>query len=98
MTYEIKVSTFAKTDRQDIVRYLEQYSVNAPNRFKQELKKYIRIVCENPYIFSENYVNPNYRSVVIYGSYVMFYTVDETAKMIFVYRILHGSQNIEQIL
>jgi len=98
MEYKIRISTFAKMDKKDIIQYLEQYSVNAPSRFEQELKKYIGIICENPYIFSEHYVNPNYRSVVVYGSYIMFYTVDELSNIVFIYRILHGSQNIDKIL
>ena len=96
--FAVKMSTFSKTDRQNISQYLAQYSASAPNRFKQELERYIGIIGETPLIFSTYNADPRYRHVVIYGSYVMFYTVDETAKTVFVYRVLHGSQNIENIL
>jgi plasmid stabilization system protein ParE len=98
MAYTVKTSIFAKSDRQSIVKYLSQYSVNAPFRFKQELKKYIEIVSKSPLIFSVSDVAPKYRHVGIFGSYVMFYAVDETSKTVFIYRILHGSQDIEHIL
>jgi plasmid stabilization system protein ParE len=98
MNYTDKVSTFAKSDRQEIVKYLSQYSIRAPLRFKQELKKYIEIVWQSPLIFSKFEFIPEYRHVVIFGSYVLFYTVDETSKTVFIYRILHGSQDIEHIL
>jgi plasmid stabilization system protein ParE len=98
MIFSVKVSIFAKADRQNIVKYLSQYSTSAPHKFKQELKKYIDIVGQSPHMFSTVESNPNYRHVVIFGSYVMFYAVDETNKTVLIYRILHGSQDIELIL
>ena len=98
MAYKIKPSLFAKEDRKDIAKHLSQYSVNAPIKFKNELKRYIGIVAQMPEIFSKYYANPEYRHVVVYGSYVMFYTVDEIEKIVYICRILHGSQDIESIL
>jgi len=98
MTYRISVSTFAKSDRKGINKYLAQFSVSAPVKFKSELKRYIGIIGETPEIFSEHYANPKYRHVVVYGSYVMFYTIDEDEKVVFIYRILHGAQDIANIL
>ena len=98
MSYTIKPSRFAKEDRKNITVYLEQYSKTAPARFRNELKRYIEILSETPYIFSEYQANQNYRHVVIFGSYVLFYTVDEAVKTVCIYRILHGAQDIENIL
>jgi plasmid stabilization system protein ParE len=98
MAYAIKISAYAKIDRRNIVKYLAQYSVNAPLRFKHELKKYIEIITQTPSIFATFEYAPKYRHVVIFGSYVMFYAVDETSKTVFIYRVLHGSQDIEHIL
>jgi len=98
MKFAIKTSTHAKNDRKSIIKYLSQFSVNAPIKFKQELKKHIDFVASTPNMFSKWEPNPRYRHVVIFGSYVMFYTVDETTKTVFIYRILHGSQDIANIL
>ena len=98
MRYTAKASTQAKNDRKRIVKYLSQFSVNAPIKFKQELKKHIDFVTSTPNMFSRWDSNPDYRHVVIFGSYVMFYTVDEASKIVFIYRILHGSQDIANIL
>ena len=98
MAYRVTTSTFAKDDRKSIVQYLSQYSANAPVKFRNELKKYIGIVSQSPEIFSKYNANPNYRHVVVYGSYVMFYTVEESKRIVYIYRILHGSQDIESIL
>jgi len=98
MSYSVKPSRFAKEDRKNITIYLEQYSKTAPSRFSKELKKYIGILSETPFIFSEYQSKPEYRHVVIFGSYVMFYTVDESLKTVYIYRILHGAQDIESIL
>ena len=98
MGYSVNISIYAKTDRKNIVSHLAQYSVNAPRKFRQELKKYIGIINQTPLIFSRYDYNPDYRHVVIYGSYVMFYVVNETDKTVLIYRILHGAQDIEKIL
>ena len=98
MAYKVKTSIFAKDDRKSITQYLSQYSSNAPIKFRNELKKYIGIVSQSPEIFSKYNASPNYRHVVVYGSYVMFYTVEESERIVYIYRILHGSQDIESIL
>ena len=98
MKYTIKTSTFAKADRQNITHYLSQYSTIAPIKFQQELKKYIEIIQQTPHIFSEYIPDRNYRHVVIFGSYTIFYRINETDKTVFLYRILHGAQDIGNIL
>ena len=98
MIYTVRTSTFAKEDRKNIAKYLAQYSVSAPRRFRQELKRYIKIVSHTPYIFSKYNADTNYRHVVIFGSYVMFYIASEEDKIVYIYRVLHGSQDIENIL
>ena len=98
MKYKVKTSTHARDDRQNIVKYLSQFSASAPAKFKQELKKYIEYLHSTPNMFSTWESNPNFRHVVVFGSYVLFYVVDEATKTVFVYRILHGSQDIANIL
>jgi len=89
---KIKTSVYAKADRKAIVKYLSQVSVTAPIKFRQALKKHISIIASSPHIFSRCDFNPNYRHVVVFGSYVLFYSVDEVSNEILIYRILHGSQ------
>ena len=98
MGYRIRPSMFAKYDKKSIVQYLSQYSVSAPAKFKEELKRYFGIISQMPDIFSKYSTDTDYRHVVVYGSYVMFYTVNDIAKTVYIYRILHGSQDIESIL
>ena len=98
MKYNVKVSTHAKNDKNEIVKYLSQFSVNAPVKFIQELKNYITFLHSTPNMFSIWNSNPDYRHVVVFGSYVMFYTVDDAAQTVFIYRILHGSQDVANIL
>jgi len=96
--YKIKISKQARTDKNDIVNYLAQFSITAPLKFKSELKKNLDIITKMPNIFALWDYDPRYRHVVVFGSYVLFYTVDEINKLVYVYRILHGSQDIEKIL
>jgi len=98
MRYIVKVSTYAKADRNGITEYLAQFSAATPIKFERELRKCIEIVGDMPNIFSKYSSNPNYRHVVVFGSYIMFYVVDEKDKTVFIYRILHGSQDIVNIL
>ena len=98
MKYTVKPSVYAKTDRKNIVQYLEQYSIAAPVKFKQALKKYIDIISDTPNIFSKYSADSSYRHVTVFGAYIMFYTVNEAEKTVLIYRILHGAQDIERIL
>jgi len=98
MAYRVVPSIFAKDDKKSIILYLSQYSVNAPVKFKNELKRYIGIIARTPDIFASYNVNPAYRHVVVYGTYIMFYTVSDPDKIVRVYRILNGAQDIERIL
>jgi plasmid stabilization system protein ParE len=98
MSYVVKPSRFAKEDRNDITHHLERYSKTAPTRFNKELKKYIEIISDTPHIFSVYQSRPKYRHVVVFGSYVMFYTVDESLRIVCIYRILHGAQDIDNVL
>ena len=98
MAYTVYASAFAKTDRKNIANHLARYSLNAPQKFRIELKKYIEIIRRTPNIFSTYHSNPEYRHVVLYGAYVMFYTVDESEKTVSIHRILHGSQDIANVL
>jgi len=98
MKYKVVPSFFAKDDKKSIVEYLSQYSTSAPVKFKNELKRYFAIISQTPDIFARYNANPAYRHVVVYGAYVMFYTVNETDMIVNVYRILHGAQDIERIL
>ena len=98
MKYQVKSSILAKADRQRITKYLAQYSTSAPEKFKQELKRYLDLIGEQPNLFAVFPANPNYRHVVVFGSYSLFYTVNETGKTVWVYRILHAAQNTEGML
>jgi len=98
MNYTVTPSRFAKEDRRNITVFLEQYSKTAPKRFNNELKRYITILGNTPHIFFVFQSNPEYRHVVVFGSYVILYTIDDELKIVYIYRILHGAQDIENIL
>ena len=98
MKYTVKPSVFAKTDKKEIIKHLDQYSTTAPTRFRQALKKYLDIISDNPHIFSVYQASPAYRHVVVYDSYVIFYSIDEQTKIVLLHRILHGAQDIENVL
>jgi plasmid stabilization system protein ParE len=98
MDYTVKVSVFARRDKQDIMKYLAQYSTNAPYKFERELKRLITIIGRTPYIYAVFYSAPKYRYVVVFGSYILFYAVNEINKELLIYRILHSAQDIDHIL
>ncbi|MDR1703674.1 MAG: type II toxin-antitoxin system RelE/ParE family toxin [Clostridiales bacterium] len=98
MAYTVKSSNEAKADKRNIVTYLSKFSVNAPIRFKQELTRYSKMLVQTPHIFAVFQAKPKYRHVVIFGSYAMFYTVDEATKTVLIYRIIHGARDTDNIL
>ena len=91
----IKLNTlfFEKTDVEEIKNYLSQFYPSTPQKFLQELKRHIEMLKSTPKMYEEYEGNPSYRKMMLYD-YIAFYRIDENEKTVFLYRILHGRQDI----
>ena len=96
MKYRSLFLELAEIDLHDVLDYLAGYSLQAAHNFLDNLDKRLSQICEFPKSCEVYRHNPALRRAII-GNYLLFYEADEKAKVINIYRILHGSRNIETI-
>jgi len=100
MAYKTKFSAIAENDLFEVIGELVRFYPSTPKRFKSALKKALSNIKCNPHMYKVSPYNSNYRQFAV-SDYIVLYKVIEASKnngYIEVYRILHGSRNIEQIL
>jgi addiction module RelE/StbE family toxin len=94
MAYKVKYLPKVDKDISSIDAYLSQFYPGTAGRLFTALEKNIRSLRDFPYM-GEQY--KSYRRLIILD-YQIFYRVNEEDKAIEIYRILHSSQNIEQLV
>ena len=102
MTYEIKITSAARDDLQDIYDYIaieKQSPINAENLIKKIksvilelnfLPKSYRIYDKEPF------KDKNIRFVPV-GNYIIFYATDDKLKIVNIVRILYGKMDFSKI-
>ena len=96
MRYRSRFLKLAEIDLHDVLDYLAGYSLQAAHSFLDNLDKRLSQICEFPKSCEIYRRNPALRRAII-DDYLLFYEADEKAQVVNVYRILHGSRNIEAI-
>jgi len=97
MKYRIRYLPKAVVNRNEIKIYLSQFYPSTAGKFFAMLKEKTARLKEFPYSCPAYEYVPDYRVLVV-GDYLVFYVVNEEAKLIEVHRILHSSQDINQHL
>ena len=97
MKCTVKYSTFFLNDLATVEDYLSQFSVTAFDRFKDILRDRIENAKNMPMMYAEYTFAPQYRHIVI-DKYVVVYRFYESDNVIYMYRLLHGAQNIPDYL
>ena len=98
-SYEIRYLPVAEDDLNEIIDHLLEYSINAANKFIDDLER----LEERLSMFPESAVSirdkklrsKGYR-VAIVGEYMLFYILRN--KSVFVMRIIHGKRNYLSLL
>jgi len=96
MNYTIHYMPKAQQDIIHITHYLSQFYPSTPTRFHAELERNLKIVAFNPRCCPRYEHRPEFRKLNV-KNYLVFYWIDEDEKCVKIYRIFHGSQNIENI-
>ena len=96
MSYKLTFLPLASEDTIIAKKYLSQYYLGTAEKFTAELRRQIKNVKENPYMFVAYERNPKFRKMLIHD-YIGFYTVDDSKKLIRLHRILHGKLNLDEI-
>jgi len=94
MSYSIYYSNEAAQDLTDILVYLSQFYPSTPIRFRAALEHNLQLVSFNPHGCPRYEHRPEYRKLNV-KKYLVFYEIDEEAQCVKIYRIRHGSQNIQ---
>ena len=98
MTYRIKYLPLAVQDLNDIARYLSGFlSPKQPSRALKEMRDKITKLSDNPKMCEIYPLDPVYRKMVI-DQYLVFYQVNDPARIVEIHRILRGSWNLPQYL
>ena len=97
MSYAIKVLDKADKDFDEIMAYLSQFYPSTPSKFARALDEKLSLLGENPYMYEVYFDHPMFRRAIAAG-YLVFYRVDEDAKRIEIYRILHETRTAKNFL
>ena len=97
MIYRLRYMEDTISDRDNIKAHLSKFYPGTTKRFFTLLKKKtirLKTYPESCPIFEDD---PDYRRLVV-GDYLVFYMINDKAKMVEIHRILHGSMDISQHL
>ena len=97
MKFRIKYLPDTVTDRDEIREYLSLYYESTVRNFFILLKEKIAKLKDFPYSCPVYEYDHDYRRLVV-GDYLVFYIVNEDAKIVEIHRIFHSSRDIRRHL
>ena len=97
MKQTVEYSTFFYNDLTVATDYISRFSASASARLIDALRDRIEKVKDMPKMYAVYPFAPEYRHIVI-DKYVIIYRLYEDENKIYMYRLLHGSQNITDYL
>ncbi len=97
MTYKIKYLPLAVQDLNDVARYLSGFYPKTASRVLKEMRDKITKLGDNPKMCEIYPTDPVYHKMVV-DPYLVFYQVNEEARIVEIHRVLCGSWNLPQYL
>ena len=101
MKYNIEILISANADFFEICETLKEYGENPTAVFMDSFTKFLDNVTTMPLMFPQYSRKPIYRKAPLAYDYLVFYKVakaDKKNSTVKIYRILHGKQNIADLL
>jgi len=98
MRYNIDILISANTDFVNICENLLEYGIYQINNFKDSFSKFLDNVSTMPFMFPQYAKKKKYRKAPLAYDYLAFYQINKKARTVIVFRILHGKQNVEDLL
>jgi len=95
--YKLEYLPSAKTDVMEIDAYLYKHSPSAADKFADSIEKLTETLLCYPLMFPFYEDDTYFRHIVLPYKYYLFYHVDEEAKIIKIYRVLHGIKDIKSV-
>ncbi len=103
MNYAVDITQSFENDVSSVIDYISHklYNSTAAERILNIAEKTILQIVDNPLIFplyhDEKIAKKGYHYAVI-SKYLIFYTIDESNKIVHFLRFLYGGQNVTDIL
>ena len=97
MSYKLIYTELVLYDIADIKEYLSGFYPGTWPRFAQKLENGISCLSSSPYMYEAYKSGSDYRRLIV-ENYLVFYKVKEPKKEVCIYRILHGSRDIQRFL
>ncbi|MDR0999620.1 MAG: type II toxin-antitoxin system RelE/ParE family toxin [Clostridiales bacterium] len=97
MEYTIQYLPQAVRNIQEIKNYISQDNPTAAKNLTDLMKARIEALRTMPKKHEEYPDNPAFRKVVV-GSYLIFYKVNDEEKTVKIRRVIHGKQDIKEII
>lgn len=103
MIYKLVITQSFQTDLSNILQYIS-YKLSNPSAAKRLLdntEKRLSLIKNNPFLHplyhDEKLAQKGYHYDIV-EKYLLFYTIDETTKTVYIARFLYGGQNISNIV
>ena len=97
MTYKIKYLPLAVQDLNDVARYLSGFYPKTASRVLKEMRDKITKLGDTPKMCEIYPTDPVCHKMVV-DQYLVFYQVNEEARIVEIHRVLRGSWNLPQYL
>ena len=103
MGYKLTVTESFESDLDNVLEYISQKLLNpaAADRLLKRTEEKINLICENPFmypLYHDDTISEKGYHYAVVSNYILFYTVEETEKIIILSRFLYGGQNILNVL
>ena len=96
--YRLEYLPSAETDILEIDVYLYEHSSAIADKFADSIEELTETLLCYPFMFPVYEDDPYFRHMTLPYKYRLFYHVDEEAKVIKIYRILHGMMDVKGIM
>ncbi|MBN2009410.1 type II toxin-antitoxin system RelE/ParE family toxin [candidate division KSB1 bacterium] len=100
--YEVRYSNPANVDLENIITYLKKHSTRAAHNLIEQLEKTALQLTQFPrsgaLSIDESLKEKGYRIIGLKYRFLLFYTIDETDKIVWIKRVLHCSRDLANIL
>ena len=92
MSFKIKIDFDAFQDIEEAAEWYELQSKGLGTRYKNQVKKQINALKQNPYLFSIKYNNIHCRKIEKFP-FLIHYQIEEEQQIINVFAVFHTSRN-----
>jgi plasmid stabilization system protein ParE len=93
MEYNVRLSTTATRDIDDIIKYIVQsWSEKVKTNFLVAVSEKLMLLEINPFIYRKSISKPNIRECIVNKNVIMYYTIDEVEREVVILALKNTKQ------